>query len=184
MVTNRLVKYVAPSVSTFKMRTTKKEETESEGPKIQREKPPLYQLEFFIFGKTKKSKDELKSIIRELGGKVASKIHENLAAVISSKEEVEKMSSRMLKIQELQIQVVPEDYLEDAKNGGAIAFISSRSICDWGSDVSILIKNVTEEPRKLRIKIILYCSHILESHKNRRGNQNPPAFTLNLYRNQ
>lgn len=41
-------------------------------------------MEFFICGMTAKSKGLLKSEIQKLGGKVVSKIHDKLAAVIAT----------------------------------------------------------------------------------------------------
>lgn len=117
----------------------KKEEVDGvEGPRIIREKPPLYNMEFVILGKLKQSKDEIKSIIQRMGGKLGTKIHEKLAAVISTEEEVEKMSSKMKEAQGMGIHVVPEDFLEAVKGGGAISFIISKTICDWGTDVCLL----------------------------------------------
>jgi hypothetical protein len=41
-------------------------------------------MEFVILGKTTRPKDELKNEIKKLGGKVVTKIHDKLAAVIST----------------------------------------------------------------------------------------------------
>jgi NAD-dependent DNA ligase len=41
-------------------------------------------MEFVILGKTTRSKDEIKKEIKKLGGKVVTKIHDRLAAVIST----------------------------------------------------------------------------------------------------
>lgn len=117
----------------------KKEEVDgTEGPRVIREKPPLYNMEFVIIGKTKLPKEEIKTIIQRMGGKLGTKIHEKLAAVISTEEEVEKMNSRMSEVKDLGIQVVPDDFLEAVKGGNAISYITSKSICDWGTDVSDL----------------------------------------------
>lgn len=93
-------------------------------------------MEFVIFGKTEKSKDELKREIQRMGGKVGTKIHQKLAAIISTEEELKRMGGRMTEAKDFGIQVVPEDFLDDAKGGGAISFIISKSLCDWGTDVS------------------------------------------------
>lgn len=131
VVSDRVIKYVPPSLSTS-MKKVKKEETLE--PKVKREKPPLYELQFVILGKTATPKDELKAKIQKLGGKVSTKITNTTAAIISTPDEVEKMGSRMLEAKDLQIQVVPEEFLEDAKGGGALSYITSKAICDWGSD--------------------------------------------------
>ena len=91
-------------------------------------------MEFVILGKTTKSKDELKKEIQRLGGKLITRISDKLAAVISTPEEVEKMGKRMEEVKKSDIQVVSEDFLEEAKDGDAIALISKKSICSWGSD--------------------------------------------------
>lgn len=131
VVSDRVIKYVPPSLNTT-MKKVKKEETSE--PKIKREKPPLYELQFVILGKTATPKDQLKDKILKLGGKVTTKITNTTAAIISTPEEVERMGSRMQEAKDLQIQVVPEDFIEDAKSGGALSYITSKSICDWGSD--------------------------------------------------
>jgi len=41
-------------------------------------------MEFLILGKTTRSKDEIKKEIKKLGGNVVTKIHDRLAAVIST----------------------------------------------------------------------------------------------------
>lgn len=138
-VTKRTLRYIPPSGKAYAQRgpgyTVKKEE---EGPRVKKERPPLYNMEFVILGKTKASKEDIKERIRLMGGKVVTKIHERTAAIISNKDEVEKMNKRMEEAKDHSIQVVPEDFVEHVqKKGGALDYIQARSICDWGSDVSI-----------------------------------------------
>lgn len=128
---HRVIKF-AP-ITNLVNRYVKKEE--GEGPRVQREKPPLYNLEFFI-DKTKGEKKDVEKLICKLGGKVAKKLHDKVAAVISTEEEVEKMSRRMETAEDFGIQVVSEDYLTSVTSGGAIDAISTKAICDWGTDVS------------------------------------------------
>lgn len=52
-------------------------------------------MEFVLIGKTEKSKDEVKKIIQKMGGKLGSKIHDKVAAIISNEAEVERMGQRM-----------------------------------------------------------------------------------------
>lgn len=92
-------------------------------------------MEFAIIGKTKLPKDEIKKQIQRMGGKLGTSIHANLAAVISTEKDVERLGSRMEEAKQHGIQVVPEDFLDDVKGGGAISFIVSKSLCDWGTDV-------------------------------------------------
>ncbi|PSN54639.1 Poly [ADP-ribose] polymerase [Blattella germanica] len=103
-------------------------------PKVQRAGPPLKNMQFAILGKTTKSRDELKKEIQKLGGKVVTQISDKLAAVISTPTEVEKMNKKMEEVKTCDIQVVPEDYLDEAKDGSAILLITKKSICSWGSD--------------------------------------------------
>lgn len=70
-----------------------------------------------------------------MGGKLGTKIHEKVAAIISTEDEVKRMSSRMREAKDFGIQVIPEDFLDDVKSGGAISYITSKSLCDWGTDV-------------------------------------------------
>lgn len=103
-------------------------------PRVQREKPPLYNMEFVIIGKTEKSKEDIKKMIQKMGGKLGSKIHGKIAAIISTEEEVARLGHRMKEAKEFGIQVVPEHFLDDAKAGNAVSFIISQSVCDWGTD--------------------------------------------------
>lgn len=106
---------------------------------MHREKPPLYNMEFVIVGKTEKSKDDIKKIIQKMGGKLGTKIHDKVAAIISNEAEVELMSHRMQEAKEFGIQIVPEHFLDDVKAGNAVSFIISESLCDWGTDVRYYI---------------------------------------------
>lgn len=119
------------------MGAVKKEIDSVDGPRVIREKPPLYNMEFVIIGKLNQSKDDIKAAIQKMGGKLGTKIHEKVAAIISTEDDVKRMGSKMTEAKDLGIQVVPEDFLEAVKSGGAVSFITSKSICDWGTDVSI-----------------------------------------------
>lgn len=105
-------------------------------PKVQRDKPPLYKMEFSLIGKLDRSKDEIKKHIEKLGGKLVTSVHDKMAAVISNEDEVEKMNEKMQKAKSFGIQVVPLKFLDEVKTVNALKYIKSQSICDWGSDVS------------------------------------------------
>lgn len=94
-------------------------------------------MEFNIIGKLDRSRDEIKSEIEKLGGKLVSSVHEKLAAVISTESEVEKMNEKMQKAKTFGIQVVSLKFLDEVKSGNAIKYIKTQSICDWGTDVSV-----------------------------------------------
>ncbi|XP_068630447.1 poly [ADP-ribose] polymerase-like [Battus philenor] len=103
--------------------------------------PPLKNLQFFLMGKFKASKEELKNRILKLGGLVVSKITDTTAAVVSSKNEVKKMSAKMQDIQEKEIEVVEESFFDliDAKEGTigeSLRLIREHNIAEWGSDPS------------------------------------------------
>ncbi|XP_046383121.1 poly [ADP-ribose] polymerase [Ischnura elegans] len=111
--------------------------------------PPLRKLEFVIHGKTATSKEELKNEIIRLGGKVIKKIHESLAAVISTKEEVDKMGSRISEAKEMNIQVVSEDFVKEARGKSDVrSLIIQKSICDWGSNPMTRLPDVAQEHMK------------------------------------
>ncbi|KAF5305635.1 hypothetical protein FQR65_LT07716 [Abscondita terminalis] len=128
----RIFKDVKPSVSAMKV----KKEEENGGPKIQRDTPPLYNMEFVIVGKLDVDKNELKKLITKLGGKVVTKIKETVMAVISTEAEVEKMGSRISEAQSAEVHVVPLTFLDEATehNGRIPELITKKSICSWGSD--------------------------------------------------
>lgn len=109
--------------------------TSASGPKVKSEyNYPLKNLEFVILGKTQTPKDDLKDSIIKMGGKVTTKIHKMLAAVISTQEEVEKMNKRMQEVKDCDVQVVPENFLEECIAGGATENIRKLCISPWGSD--------------------------------------------------
>ncbi|KAL7740196.1 hypothetical protein ACLKA6_003902 [Drosophila palustris] len=134
----RIIQYLPPSASTIaKDIAIKKNPEELDGPKIKRERPPLYNFKFSTIG-LKDNEAELKKRIGKLGGKCDSKITDDVIAIISTEKEVEKLSSRMKKAKELGIHIVPMKYLDCVENdgSGAITFINSMTLCDWGTDPS------------------------------------------------
>jgi predicted DNA-binding WGR domain protein len=126
----RIVKNAPPSTE------VKKEEEENGQPKVTREAPPLYNMEFVILGKPDRGKDELKKQIVKLGGKVVTKISGTVMAVIASQDDVEKLGARMKTVQENRIDVVPEEFVDEApQHSGKIPeLVTKKSLCDWGSD--------------------------------------------------
>lgn len=68
--------------------------------------PPLKNLQFFLYGKLKPSKEDIKHRILKLGGLVVSKLTDTTAAVVSSKADVEKMGNKMEEIAEKEIEVI------------------------------------------------------------------------------
>lgn len=93
-------------------------------------------MEFFVIGKTTQLRPALKEAIQKLGGKLSTKLHDKLAAVISNAKEVERMNEKMLEAKQMGIQVIKETFVDELDKSGAIEYIKTKSICDWGSDVS------------------------------------------------
>ncbi|XP_058116089.1 poly [ADP-ribose] polymerase-like [Anopheles ziemanni] len=162
VVRDRTIRYVPPSTSAA-MKNVMKEENVPTEPKVKREKPPLHNLEFLIWGKTPTPQNQLKQKIQKLGGKVVKYLASHTAAIISTPREVEKMGYRMLEAKQLQIQVVPEDFIECAQAGNALSYIVSQSICDWGSDPQTRIP--AGEESKPRSKKSIYEKHVPSTMK-------------------
>ncbi|XP_014489527.1 PREDICTED: poly [ADP-ribose] polymerase [Dinoponera quadriceps] len=139
-IKKRLFKVTAPSSSG----SVKKEEDSVDGPKVQGKPRPLKNMQFVIVGRTEKDKEELKREILLLGGTVGTKIHNELAAVISIPKEVEKMNKRMQEVKSFDIQVITEDFVEEAKEytEAPIMLLKKKTISSWGSDINARIANV------------------------------------------
>ncbi|XP_058169073.1 poly [ADP-ribose] polymerase-like [Anopheles ziemanni] len=95
---------------------------------------PLANMQFVIIGKPAKTEKQLTAKILQMGGKVVQEITKHTAAIISTKEEVQLMSSRIQEAKDLQIQVVLETFIESVTGGDVLSLIASQAICDWGSD--------------------------------------------------
>lgn len=160
----RAIQYIAPSVSTIaKNVAMKKEDDLDAGPKVKRERPPLYLFQFAHIN-LKDSEKNLKQKISKLGGKLDTKIDEKTIAIFSTQKDVENLGSRMLKAKELGIHVIPVDYIDQVEKepSGAIRFISSLSLCDWGTDPSARVPQ--EELKSSKSKSI-YTKSVPKSVK-------------------
>ncbi|XP_076760551.1 poly-(ADP-ribose) polymerase [Xylocopa sonorina] len=142
-VRRRLIKITAPSTSSL----VKKDEDVDSEIKVEVKPKPLKHMQFVIIGQTGINKDVLKKEIMLLGGDVVSKIHEHVAAVISTQNEVDKMSKKMEEAKNLNIQVITKDFVEEAKEytKPAISLIKKKTISSWGGDLSDRIKIVAEK---------------------------------------
>lgn len=96
---------------------------------------PFRGMTFFIIGKLEKNKDQIKTQILKWGGKLASKLTNDVVAIISTEDEVSKMNSKMEAAKELNIPVVPESFIEACEKGGAVEKITESVISPWGGDV-------------------------------------------------
>lgn len=106
------------------------------------------------FGLVGKSNVEIERFIKKLGGKVTAAINSQLTAVISTKNEVRKMGTKMLEVQNHQIPVVSKDFLTEIQTPGVdpIGYIRTKSICNWGEDVSVL-------KSKLSLEVQILCDN-------------------------
>ncbi|XP_032677618.1 poly [ADP-ribose] polymerase [Odontomachus brunneus] len=141
-VKKRQFQVTAPSSSS----SVKKEQDDVDGPKVQGKPRPLKNMQFVILGRIEKDKEELKREILLLGGTVGTKIHKDLTAIISTSKEVEKMSKRMEDVQSLDIQVITEDFVEEAKEytEAPIMLLKKKTISSWGGDINARISNVAK----------------------------------------
>lgn len=146
-VENRAMRPVTRPINLLQV---KKEENGTSEPRIKRAKPPLYEMHFVLLGRSKAGKEEIKERIVRMGGKLVTKIHDRIMAVISTESEIEKMTSRMNEVKELGIQVVPESFLDEVeKSGEAIEKIKSMNLADWGNDPLTRVQ-MEEESKKAK----------------------------------
>ncbi|XP_063974241.1 poly [ADP-ribose] polymerase isoform X2 [Diachasmimorpha longicaudata] len=141
-IERRILRITAPSTS----KGVKKEE-EASGPAVNRGPMPLKGMEFFIAGKTIKSKEDLRKDIMNLGGQVVSRVHENLAAVIADEKTMKKGAKAFDNAQLYEVQVVPEDFVDEAKDfkETPITLITKKNIAPWGGDPTTRISVTMEK---------------------------------------
>lgn len=96
-------------------------------------------MEFILVGSFTKARGDLERQIRKLGGTVGVEVHDRVAAIISTSAERRKMGNQMIEARKHNIQVVSEEFLDEiqAPDADPILYIISKSISDWGGDVSI-----------------------------------------------
>lgn len=92
-------------------------------------------MELLIVGETTKSKNEIERKIKQMGGTVGEKIHENIAAIISNPEEVTKMGAVMEVAKTHGIHVVPEVFVDNIKNMDPVELMTMYDLGNWGHDV-------------------------------------------------
>lgn len=90
-----------------------------------------------MIGNLKKPTAEITETISKMGGKVVSEIHSKVAAVISNKEEVQRMGHAMARAKRHGIQVVSVDFLTKLEPSDPILYVISESLSEWGGDVSV-----------------------------------------------
>ncbi|VVC90165.1 unnamed protein product [Leptidea sinapis] len=105
---------------------------------------PLKNVQFYLYRYDAAEQEALRRRILKLGGLVTSRIVDTLAAVVTTKESLEKPSRLVNQIKRLDIHVVDEAYFaaiessENMKVFDSLALIEKYKIAEWGSDVSTL----------------------------------------------
>lgn len=98
---------------------------------------PLFGMELMIAGETTKPKHEIELKIKQMGGTVIEKIHENVAAIISNPEQVAKMGVLMEDAKKHGIPIVPDTFIDDIKNIDPIELIVMCDLSNWGQNVCV-----------------------------------------------
>ncbi|XP_070576368.1 poly [ADP-ribose] polymerase 1-like [Ptychodera flava] len=112
---------------------------------------PLHNCRIVLVGTLSKENKEITKIVKTLGGEVVSKVNKKVACVISTQEEVDKMSKKIAEAKKADIHVVSEDFLESVKKGGAALMIQQHSIASWGADPTqriTVVETVVDGPMK------------------------------------
>ncbi|XP_057321273.1 poly [ADP-ribose] polymerase-like [Microplitis mediator] len=149
----RIVRITAPSAA---VETVKKED-QVDGPKVNRGPMPLRGMQFVIAGRTEKSKEALKKEIMSLGGTVGTKVSDTTAAVIANEAAIEKGGKVIEEAEKLDIQVVSEDFVDEAKDykDTPIPLIIKKNICSWGGDPSVrVVASLAKSSSSVRAKSI------------------------------
>lgn len=101
-------------------------------------KQPLFDMEFYLFGETRMPREEVEYKIRAMGGKIASKVHTHLAAVISNAKEVKEHNEVIKEAFMHRIQVIPDDFLDEVMDNDPVLLIVKKDLSNWGKDVCSL----------------------------------------------
>ncbi|XP_055303145.1 poly [ADP-ribose] polymerase-like [Sitodiplosis mosellana] len=97
-------------------------------------KQPLFDMEFCIVGETGISQEDIEKKIEAMGGKITSKVHTSLAAVISNANEVKNYSELIKDAFIHRIQVIPDDFLNEVMENDPIEVIVKNDLTKWGKD--------------------------------------------------
>lgn len=92
-------------------------------------------MEFFIVGATKQPQQEIERKIQAMGGKMATRIHANLTAVISNAEVVAIGEGIIREAFINRIQVISDDFLNEVMDNDPIAVIVRNDLSKYGRDV-------------------------------------------------
>lgn len=94
-------------------------------------------MEFFILGETKMPREVVEFKIQSMGGKISSKIHRYLAAVISNADEVDKSSGIIHEAFIYGVQVIADDVIDQLVTDDPIGMIVQKDLSKWGRDVCL-----------------------------------------------
>lgn len=98
-------------------------------------KQPLFGMEFVIIGELRRPKTEIEHKIRNMGGKVVSNVHRGIAAVISTQREVNEAGEMMRGAFTNQIQVIPEECIDEVMNNDLIEVFNRKNMNIEGKHV-------------------------------------------------
>uniref|UniRef100_A0A665TTI1 Poly [ADP-ribose] polymerase n=1 Tax=Echeneis naucrates TaxID=173247 RepID=A0A665TTI1_ECHNA len=99
---------------------------------------PLTGMKLLAVGKLSKNKEDLKTFVEELGGKITGTANK-ASLCLSTKKEVEKMSKKMEEVRDAGVRVVSEDFLTDIKSSDKALqeLVSLHAISPWGAEVKV-----------------------------------------------
>lgn len=95
-------------------------------------------MEFVIVGNNlTQPRNEIERMVKKMGGKIVPNIHYKVAAVISTEDEVRKMSDPILTAKLHDIQVVSEKFFTEVweSNTDPIWYIVTQNMSEWGGNV-------------------------------------------------
>ncbi|KAM4693883.1 poly [ADP-ribose] polymerase 1 [Discoglossus pictus] len=107
---------------------------------------PLTNMKILTLGKLSKNKDELKTLIEEMGGKTTGSANK-ATLCISTQKELDKMSKKMEDVKAANVRVVIEDFLNELQSGKSIQdLLAQHGISTWGAEIKQ--EAVKEPPAK------------------------------------
>lgn len=134
-VSKRVIRYMPPSGTKYDFAGSSRiEKLKVKRPReMQRDRLPLYCMEFVILGESREDTKELKMAIVRMGGRVVDEIHEKTTAIISNPNEVARLSGEMQQAKNNRKPVVSKEFVETVEQqmGGAVEYLQSHYICNW-----------------------------------------------------
>nr|XP_053644979.1 poly [ADP-ribose] polymerase 1-like [Cherax quadricarinatus] len=103
---------------------------------LSQSRQPLDGMSFVIVGSHfSKDKNAMKNKIKELGGKVTTKVDKTTTAVITTKDLIGGTDKKIDTAKTLNVHCVSEDFLDEVDSGGALLMIEKKSIAPWGGNL-------------------------------------------------